>query len=278
MNSDLITLLLMIVLGFTTHQGLTRPAVLARYTFSVESIRFRRDWIRLVSPAFLHSSWGHFAGNAITLFFFGRPLEQSVGPEFVLLVFFFSVLGGSALCLLLHRREEYQYVGASGGVLGILFAIIFVQPGMTISLLLIPIPIPAWFYAIAYLLYTLNGLHSGRGGISHQAHLGGLITGVLLAWLQFPARVLQQPLLLATVLAASFAAIWYFQANPGRVPGFLRWHFRTRMAAFRKQRHREQEDRVDALLDKVARSGIHSLTPRERKCLEEASKARRNPR
>ncbi len=277
MNSEIMTIILLIVLGFTTHQGLTRPGVSAKYRFSAEGIRLRRQWIRLVSPAFLHASWGHFAGNAITLFFFGRQLE-SVGPELFLGVFFLSVAGGSALCLWLHREEEYQAVGASGGALGVLFACVFLFPGMTLRIFPVPIDIPAWLYAFGFLLFTLQGLHSGWGGISHEGHLGGLITGVLLAWMQFPKVVQSQPLLLAGVLGASTLGIWYFHVNPGRVPGFLRWRIREGVKDIRHKRSAEQSLQVDALLDKVAREGIHSLTPRERKVLEDASKQRRGTR
>ncbi len=278
MNSDVVTFLLLIVLGYTTHQGLTRPDVMARYVFSAEAIRLRRQYVRLLSPAFLHGSWSHFASNALTLFFFGRGLEQRFGPEMLLGIFFLSVLGGSLLCLLLHRNEEYQSLGASGGALGVLFAVVLLMPGMRIMLFPIPIPIPAWFYAFGFLLYTLNGLHSSRGGISHEAHLGGLLTGVLLAWLQAPGLVMQQPLLLASILLFSGLGIWYFHANPGRVPGFLRWRLKYEMTRRQHQRSREQAVKVDELLDKVARDGIHSLSSRERATLEEASKQRRAAR
>jgi len=278
MNSDVITLFLLIVLGFTTHQGLTRPDVMARYLFSAEAIRLRRQYIRLISPAFLHGSWGHFASNAITLFFFGRGLEQRFGPEMLLGIFFLSVLGGSALCLLLHRNEEYQALGASGGALGVLFAVVLLMPGMQIRIFPVPLPIPAWLYAMGFLFYTLNGLHSSRGGISHEAHLGGLVTGVLIAWMQAPRLVMMQPLLFGSILGLSILGIWYFHANPGRVPGFLRWRFKYALTRHRQQRRRQREAQVDELLDKVAREGIHSLSSRERAVLEEASKQRRSGR
>jgi membrane associated rhomboid family serine protease len=275
MQSDHITLLLLIVLGFTTHQGLTRYGVMAKYRFSSEAIRLRRQWVRLVSPAFLHANWGHFASNAITLFFFGRGLERAFGPDMLLGVFFLSVIGGSGLCLLLHRREEYQALGASGGALGVLFACVFLMPGMSIMLFPLPIPIPAWFYAMGFLLYTLKGVHSPSGGISHEGHLGGLISGVLVAWMSRPALVQSQPILLVMVLGLSAAGVWYFHANPGRVPGFLRWHVKEKVNAYKRRRSQDQALHVDALLDKVAEQGLHSLTDRERKALEEASKQRR---
>jgi len=275
MYGETMTLILLLLLGFTTHQGLHNPAVQHKYLFSTEAIRLRRQWIRLVSPAFLHANWGHFAGNAITLFFFGRGLERQLGPEALLGVLFLCVAGGHALCLSLHRRGDYRAVGASGGTLGLLFFTIFCFPGMSILLFPLPIPIPAWLYALFYLGYTLRGLHAGFGGVSHEAHLGGAMSGVLLSLLYFPARVLAQPLLFAAVCILGVAGIWYFHANPGRVPGFLRFRLRGLVDRFRLRQHAREETEIDGLLDKIAREGIQSLTEREKKLLQSASRKRK---
>lgn len=278
MNSETITILLIVTLGFTTHNGLMRPDVTAKYLFSAEGIRLRRQWIRLVSPAFLHADWGHFAANAITIYFFGGVMESTYGAGMMLGTFFLSVAGGSAICLLLHRREEYRALGASGGALGLIFATIFLLPGLRIGFFLIPVRLPAWIYAIGYLLYTLQGLRNSRGNISHEGHLGGLITGVLVALLHNPRTVLAQSWLLAVVLVFSGAGIWYFHANPGRVPGFLRWRLRMAVGDLKRKKSKQDSEEIDRLLDKVARDGIHSLSARERARLEEASKQRREGR
>lgn len=269
------TLILIFLTGFTTWQGLNRPGVKEKFTFSSEAIRLRRQWIRIVSPAFLHADWGHFGGNAITLYLFGRLVETNQGPDFLMGLFFLSVCGGSLLCLFLHRRDEYRALGASGGVLGVVFASVFLNPGMQLGLLFLPIFFPGWLYAVGYLLYTLYGLRSGLGNISHEGHLGGLLTGVLVAWGAQPAVVGRQTPLLAGVLALSLFGIWYFHANPGRVPGFLRFHVREKLNAAERKRSIDKERQLDELLDKVAKEGLHSLTSRERRVLEEASQARK---
>lgn len=273
MHGETITFLLLIILGFTTWQGLNQPGVMEKYLFSTEAIRFRRQWIRLVSPAFLHGSWGHFAGNAITLFFFGRHLENQLGPGFLLGIFFASVAGGHLLCMLLHPQGDYRAVGASGGALGLLFATIILLPGMRIMIFPVPIPIPAWIYALGYLLYTLSSLRGG-GGVSHEAHLGGMLSGILLTLLQYPRLLVQQPLLISILLLLSGFGIWYFHQNPGRVPGFLGMQFRGKVDDFKQARRTHNEELLDRLLDKVSREGIQSLSSRERKLLQDASRKR----
>ena len=270
------TLLLIILIGFTTHQGLTRPGVKYKYMFSSEGIRLRRQWVRLISPAFLHANWGHFGGNAFSLYLFGRQVEAAQGPDFFIGLFFMGVVGGSLLCLLLHRDSEYQALGASGGALGVVFACILLNPGMRIGLLFLPIYFPGWVFAIGYVLYTLYGVHGQVGGISHEGHWGGLLSGVLVAWGSHPGRVGAQTPLLAAILILSAAGIWYFHVNPGRVPGYLRFQARQKVNTVRKKRSMEKDVLLDKLLDKVAKEGLHSLTPRERRVLEDASKERKN--
>jgi membrane associated rhomboid family serine protease len=274
MHGETITLLLLIILGFTTWQGLNQPGVMEKYLFSTDAIRFRRQWIRLVSPAFLHSGWGHFAGNAITLYFFGSHLENAFGPGLLLGMFFCSVAGGHALCLWLHKRGgDYRAIGASGGALGVLFATILLAPGMTLFIFPLPIPIPGWLYALGFLFYTLSSLRGGSG-VSHEAHLGGMLSGVAVTLIRFPGAFASSPLLVTAILAASGGGLWYFHQNPGRIPGFLRMRVRGAMEERHQRKHREESVRVDDLLDKVSKHGLHSLTQRERKLLEDASRRR----
>ncbi len=272
-HGETITILLLILIGFTTWQGLNNPGVMQKYLFSTEAIRLRRQWIRLISPAFLHGSWGHFFGNAITLYFFGRNLENELGPGFLLGIFFASVAGGHLLCMLLHKHEDYRAVGASGGALGLLFSTILLMPGMRIMIFPLPIPIPAWIYAFGFLFYTLSSMRGGSG-VSHEAHLGGMLSGLLVTLLQYPALFRQQPLLIVALLAVSGGGLWYFHANPGRVPGFLGLQVRGKVDEFKQARHQKNEAHLDSLLDKVSKEGIQSLSDRERQQLQDASRNR----
>jgi len=266
MGSDTTTLILLIVLGFTTWQGLNTPGVMENYLFSTDAIRLRRQWIRLVSPCFLHADWRHFAGNAITLFFFARPMEMAFGPGAMLSVFFGSAAGGHLLCLWLNRTSDYRALGASGGALGIMFAMILFQPTLRVFI------IPGWLYAVGYLFYTLSSLRGG-GGISHEAHLGGMLTGVVLAFLM-PSPVPPNLWLGIVLFMMAGAGLWYVHVNPARVPGFFRMQVQGWRGRKQHQAQVKEANQVDDLLDKVSKKGIQSLSNRERKILEQASKKR----
>ena len=75
-------------------------------------------------------------------------------------------------------------IGASGAVFGILAAFAWLFPEQKIFLLFIPIPIPArWFVGMYAVLELFGGVASMSGdNIAHFAHLGGMITGLLILW------------------------------------------------------------------------------------------------
>ena len=107
-------------------------------------------------------------------------------------MYFGSVLGGSIVGMYFNRNKPYySAVGASGGVIGVLFSVLLAFPEMKVGFLFIPIPIPGYLFVLLYLGYTLYGMKSQRDQIGHSAHLGGAIGGILLS-LVFSPRLLEE--------------------------------------------------------------------------------------
>ena len=96
-----------------------------------------------------------------------------------------AALAGNLLILLLRRNDPgYRVLGASDSVTAILFAAIVLRPEMSIQFLVVPIPIPAPVFAVIYIAYTSFLLDKGIGNVSHEGHLAGALTGLLLGgWL-----------------------------------------------------------------------------------------------
>ena len=69
---------------------------------------------------------------------------------------------------------------------GIIFAAIVLVPGMSISFFFVPFPIPAPLFAVGYIVLSTYFMRRGRGHISHEAHIAGAISGLLLAGLLAP--------------------------------------------------------------------------------------------
>ncbi|HWH84647.1 MAG TPA: rhomboid family intramembrane serine protease, partial [Burkholderiaceae bacterium] len=78
-----------------------------------------------------------------------------------------------------HHDPAYASLGASGAILAVLFASILYHPSSSIFVMPVPVPIPAPLFALGYLAYSVWAARQPRGGVNHDAHLGGAAAGVL---------------------------------------------------------------------------------------------------
>ena len=190
--------------------GFGNSQVFDRLKFCVYDVLERRQWDRLVTSAFLHADWTHLLFNMLTLYFFAPALERFLGTPRFLLIYFGAILGGSLLSLFMYRRQPYySAIGASGGVSGVLFGAIALDPRMGIMIMFIPIPIPGWIFAIAYLAYSIYGMRRTLGNVGHAAHLGGALVGFVLAIAFWPATLDDNWLFIA-LMAIPLVVLGYY--------------------------------------------------------------------
>jgi membrane associated rhomboid family serine protease len=151
--------------------------------FEIRAVRQRQEWYRLITPAFLHGDGGHLLVNMLTFFFFGPAVEVMYGTGGLAILFFGSQLGAQLFTLWRKRTEpDYKSLGASGAVSGIVLAFCVVRP-FDMLYLLFAIPIPAILFAVFYIAYSTWAMAGTRGRIAHEAHLGGALAGIVLAFL-----------------------------------------------------------------------------------------------
>jgi membrane associated rhomboid family serine protease len=143
-------------------------------------IAHRQKIYQLVTSAFIHADIGHLFFNMVTLYFFGPPMLQILGPRGFVALYFGSLLAGSFLTLAIYHRDPgYRAVGASGAVTGVIFGYVLYRPLAPLYVFLIPIGIPAVLFAIGYVAISIVGARRRTGRIGHAAHLGGAIGGIL---------------------------------------------------------------------------------------------------
>lgn len=198
----------------------------------------------------LHGGVGHVLMNMMSLAFLGPEVERRMGtPHFITLYVLSGVLGGVGFVLL---EPHAPCVGASGAVFGVMAAFATLFPRRRMSLLLFPFfSLPAWQMVTAIVAIELVYLVQGgaSGGIAHSAHLAGALAGVVYA------RVAAQGLRAADPSLGIRRRIgkWITPDSARPVDGA----------------------EMDRLLDKVASQGLGSLSPAERRRLEQASRERR---
>jgi len=144
---------------------------------------------RLFTAMFLHADLGHLAGNMFFLYTFGDNVEERFGAARFALLYFTSGIA-SALAFFILTPSALAAIGASGAISGVLGAYLVAFPRKH---LLVPIGRP-WAvirvrvltFVVFWLLLQVVGLvaqPAASGGIGYSAHLGGVLSGMLVGWL-----------------------------------------------------------------------------------------------
>ncbi len=131
---------------------------------------------RYLTAGFLHFSLVHIITNMICLLAWGVPLERGLGTPRFVLMFLASIIGGSFLSVAMHDGP-FIGAGASGGVSGLLGALMGLW-------FLKRIGVPASFFVINIGLNIAVALFAPN--VDWQAHLGGFLTGMVLALVLAP--------------------------------------------------------------------------------------------
>jgi membrane associated rhomboid family serine protease len=185
-----VTLLLLVVNVAVSMLAFAKAGALGRdaFVFVPYQVARGRNLRGLLLSQFSHADGGHLLVNMMGLYFFGPVVERVLGPVTMAVVYAASgALASAAVFVLRHRDPRFRVLGASGCVAGVLFAAIVLRPDMDLFLMFVPIPIPAPVFAVIYV--ALSSYFMGRSGsrICHEAHVGGAVTGMLLAGFMAPS-------------------------------------------------------------------------------------------
>ena len=154
------------------------------------------QWYRLLTAMFLHGSVVHILFNMFSLWWLGGPLEQALGRARYTVLYFVSGLAGSALTYLIAEPNQPS-LGASGAIFGLFGATAVLMRRARYDMR----PIAA------LLVINLIITFSPGFNISWQAHIGGLVAGVIMGYAMVHAprrhRALIQFGTCALVLAAA---------------------------------------------------------------------------
>ncbi|MGW6481257.1 rhomboid family intramembrane serine protease [Streptomyces sp. NPDC055059] len=128
------------------------------------------EWYRLVTSMFTHQEVWHIAFNMLGLWWLGGPLEAALGRARYIALYMVSGLAGSALTYAIAGPSE-QALGASGAVFGLLGATAVLVRRLNYDMR------PVIGLLALNLLFTFTW-----GNIAWQAHVGGLVAGVVVGY------------------------------------------------------------------------------------------------
>ncbi|NEB79710.1 rhomboid family intramembrane serine protease [Streptomyces sp. SID14478] len=128
------------------------------------------QWYRLLTAMFLHGSYIHIAFNMLSLWWVGGPLEAALGRARYLALYFVSGLAGSALSYLLAAANQPS-LGASGAIFGLFGATALLMRRLNYDMR------PVIALLVINLVITF-----GWSNIAWQAHIGGLVGGLVVGY------------------------------------------------------------------------------------------------
>ena len=256
---------------YKTHMDMSSGQVLGLWDGAI--------W-QLLTYQFMHFGLWHILCNMIGLYFIGKAIEEMYGSAVLLKVY---LLGGACGGILetamtwIGHSPDIGIVGASGSVFGLIAALTWAMPDRRMTLLLFfVLPISLRARTIFWWLFGITAfciVFPSRDGIAHGAHLGGFLLGwgfahwVLLGGFSLadfdlfsrlrPKKSRRRKIVrVGTARAFSSSESGVVEAEEVAKDVFI-----------------EQE--IDPILEKISKDGIHSLTDRERKILDEARKRMR---
>jgi membrane associated rhomboid family serine protease len=233
----------------------------------VDAVLRGQAW-RLLTYAFLHGSFLHLFFNMLFLWWFGSDVEQLYGrKEFLTIYLLSAFLGGVAFEVWgMTQIAPRPCLGASGAVTTMLILCALHFPRRIIYLFMF-LPMPIWLFAVFSVLKDALGLFGmGDRGTAFSVHLAG----------------------------AAFAVAYYKWQRKfvETLRSFMWWKHtrsRVRLKLFNPEADREEpvavsatstptlsvdehlEAKLDAVLEKIAKKGKESLTPKEQEILQQAA-------
>jgi membrane associated rhomboid family serine protease len=209
---------------------------------------------QLMTAGFLHGGFSHIFFNMYGLYLFGKLVVRHLNGREFLWLYIVGVLCGNLLFLGIYWQRSAPLVGASGAVCAVMMAAAMLEPERRFTVLFMPFdPIKTSTLVVCYtIIEVVLALGGPNSGIAHLAHLGGFVGGYLLVKFLRRGNVAWDPFRSKRIIN------W-----KGPVTG-------ETDATYANDGAPVSQRELDALLDKISRYGINSLSPDELARLKQA--------
>ncbi len=240
---------------------LQKSAIATTFALSYNAV-FEQGYVwQLFTATLVHTNPLQLLFNALTLWMFGSELEQRWGRTGFLRFYLICALGATLAFLLLSMAFPAMrgdvFFSAAGVNLGLLIAYAIYWPERQVWFFFL-FPVRMKFVALITGLIALSyAVSSAPFVLSAAGHLGGLVAAGLL-------------LLVTGAEPSRLGKIFNGFAARFR-PKTVHVQASADMAAPKTGEPAIHEARIDAILDKISRDGMKSLTNAEKKFLRDAS-------
>ncbi|MFT5528161.1 MAG: membrane associated rhomboid family serine protease [Pirellulaceae bacterium] len=240
---------------------------------SLKGSLFQEPWrfYELITHGFAHASitsefgFMHLGMNMFGLWMFGRQIEVRYGGYEFLRLYIVSVLFCGFVWVANAHFSGHpmdRVVGASGAVTTVVILFCLLYPKQMVYLMGI-VPIPAWAAGLLIIMMNIFGHASSAGRVAYDAHLAGAAFAFAYFYLNWNfARIVPDRMLIFPKWKGT-PALKIHEPNPAS-----EWE-----EAEKAYVNRDEE--ADRVLQKLHTQGEDSLSPSERKILEDYSRRMR---
>ncbi len=229
---------------------------------SVEELIYQ-PW-KIVTYSWLHGNLFHLLMNMVLLYFVGQLFLVQFQNRNLFTFYIFGGIFGGIFFLLFQNVFNYTplLVGASASVYAVFFAMIAYNPKMPIRLVLIPSSFPLLYIGYFFIAFDVYNIISDQNAGGSISHLGGAVFGYLYMK-QFEK-------------GNDFLGKFIFQLE-GLFKKKEKSTFKTYRNTSNKANEKvpkddyafnhqkvEKQKKIDAILDKISRSGYESLSKEEK--------------
>lgn len=185
-----LTIILVIITVLVSIGGFSNQRMIDDLIFYPPAVKNRNQWYRFFSHGFIHADVAHLAFNMLALWSFGEGLERVFSFDCVFdkwgkllyLLLYVSALFMASFPDYVKYKVSYHFrsLGASGAVSAVIFSMILFFPQTPVGIMFLPVRVPGWLFALAYLGISAYLDKRGGGNINHGAHFWGAAYGILI--------------------------------------------------------------------------------------------------
>lgn len=218
---------------------------------------------------FLHTAFFHVLFNMLWFYWFGEIFVLYLGDKKILPLYILGGLAGAVIYLLAYnllpvfkpQADISMMLGASASIFAIVFAAATIAPDYEIRLMFLGSVKIKYIAVVSLLLDIINIPYGNAGG--YIAHIGGALSGYLYI------KSLQGGFDFTSPFNKLFIAV----ANLFKPKSSIKVTYKSETQKTEKtSRTKGEQQKVDDILDKIARSGYDSLTKEEKDFLFNFSK------
>lgn len=223
-----------------------------------------RPWT-IITYGFLHLGFFHILFNCIVLFFFGRMFLDYFTPKQLLSFYLLGTIFGGIVYFFAYNffpifeNRQGILLGASAGISAIVIGIAAYIPNYQIRLRLIGY-VKLWHIAAVYILLDLLRLAGANGGGSF-AHLGGALFGFL--YVSQASNKRSSSSRSRSNSGSIFSSLFTKKKKPLKTV----YKSNQKKTTSAKNTKSDNQQKIDAILDKISKSGYDTLSKEEKEFL-----------